>query len=45
MLAAAQAYVALHGLGRVHCAKLHHENVKRCIFCEHQHARNQPAAP
>lgn len=36
MLAAAAVF---HGLKRrVACAKLHHQNDKRCIFCEHQHA-------
>jgi MIP family channel proteins len=32
MLAAAQVYVRRHGLARVFCAKLHHDNAKRCIF-------------
>lgn len=32
MVLAAQAYVARHGLGRVFCAKLHHDNRRRCIF-------------
>lgn len=32
MLLAAQAYVNRHGLARVFCAKLHHDNAKRCIF-------------
>jgi aquaporin Z len=34
MLAAAQAYLWLQGAGRVRCAKLHHDNAYRCIFCE-----------
>ena len=34
MLTAAQAYLWLRGAGRVRCAKLHHENAYRCIFCE-----------
>jgi aquaporin Z len=33
MLLAAQAYLAGAGARRVHCAKLHHQNDKRCIFC------------
>lgn len=32
MLAAAETYVRLWGAGRVRCAKLHHQNRKRCIF-------------
>jgi MIP family channel proteins len=32
MLVAAQAYVWVRGPGRVACAKLHHENDRRCIF-------------
>jgi aquaporin Z len=37
MLAAAEAYVRLKGPGGVACAKLHHQNDKRCIFCDYQH--------
>ena len=33
MLAAAQAYVSYAGRLAVGCAKLHHDNLKRCIFC------------
>lgn len=33
MLAAAEVYVRKRGLGRVACAKLHHDNPRRCIFC------------
>lgn len=32
MLAAAQSYVAIQGMQRVLCAKLHHDNSQRCIF-------------
>lgn len=32
MLAAAQIYLAVRGARRVHCAKLHHDNDRRCIF-------------
>jgi len=33
MLLAAEAYVAVRGVRAVHCAKLHHRNSQRCIFC------------
>src|SRR5262245_18481182 len=33
MLAAAQTYLWLRGRAAVHCAKMHHQNNKRCIFC------------
>lgn len=33
MLAAAALYVGRRGRGAVACAKLHHQNDKRCIFC------------
>jgi aquaporin Z len=33
MLASAEAYVRINGRERVACAKLHHENDTRCIFC------------
>lgn len=33
MLSAAEVYVRARGTGGVGCAKLHHENNKRCIFC------------
>lgn len=33
MLAAAQTYLFLRGAAAVHCAKLHPQNNKRCIFC------------
>lgn len=39
MLAAAQLYLARRGREAVFCAKLHHQNSKRCIFCEYQAAR------
>ena len=32
MLLAAEAYLRLKGAGKVYCAKLHHNNTKRCIF-------------
>lgn len=32
MLLAAETYLRAKGAGEVHCAKLHHQNSKRCIF-------------
>lgn len=45
MLAAAQLYLARRGRQAVACAKLHHQNTKRCIFCEHQAARLTMSGP
>ena len=36
MLVAAEVYVRRRGASGVFCAKLHHQNSKRCIFCEYQ---------
>jgi aquaporin Z len=36
MLLAAELYVRRHGSAGIFCAKLHHLNGKRCIFCEYQ---------
>jgi len=36
MLLAAEVFLRKEGLARVNCAKLHHQNSKRCIFCDHQ---------
>jgi aquaporin Z len=36
MLAAAELYLRRHRQSGVFCAKLHHQNEKRCIFCEYQ---------
>ena len=47
MLSAAQVYLWKQGKAGINCAKLHHQNNKRCIFCEYQHGREikvQPAA-
>lgn len=33
MLAAAEVYLRRQGVSQVACAKLHHENPQRCIFC------------
>jgi aquaporin Z len=38
MLAAAELYVRRRGDAAVFCAKLHHQNGKRCIFCEARRA-------
>jgi aquaporin Z len=43
MLAAAAGYLRLkHAVG---CAKLHHQNKLRCIFCEYQSARQKDMLP
>jgi aquaporin Z len=36
MLLAAELYLRRHGPDAAFCAKLHHLNGKRCIFCEYQ---------
>lgn len=33
MLLAGEAYLRVKGAPAVHCAKIHHQNKKRCIFC------------
>ncbi|HKY09504.1 MAG TPA: aquaporin, partial [Candidatus Binatia bacterium] len=33
MLAAAELYVRMKGSAQIGCAKLHHDNRQRCIFC------------
>jgi aquaporin Z len=43
MLLAAELHLWLEGRGAVECAKLHHQNDTRCIFCEYQEARQPPA--
>jgi aquaporin Z len=47
MLAAAELYLRCYGPGSVFCAKLHHRNTQRCIFCEFQgrEAGTFPAPP
>jgi aquaporin Z len=42
MLSAAAVYQSLKR--RVACAKMHHQNHKRCIFCEYQNVRHQEAS-
>jgi aquaporin Z len=48
MFAAAEVFLALRGPSAVACAKLHHANRHRCIFCEFQHQhrplRNSPSS-
>jgi aquaporin Z len=39
MLLAAEVYVRRRGMAAVFCAKLHHENDRRCIFCETRRQR------
>jgi aquaporin Z len=43
MLMAAQVYLRLRGAAGVECAKLHHQNEKRCIFCGKQESRKLKA--
>lgn len=43
MLAAAEVYLRTRGAGGVMCAKLHHENPKRCIFCGKPAQEQNPA--
>jgi hypothetical protein len=39
MLLAAEVFLKVRG--RIGCAKLHHTNNKRCIFCEYQQWKNK----
>lgn len=45
MLMAAQLHLRLAGTKSVFCAKLHHQNSKRCIFCAWQHRTVEDTAP
>lgn len=47
MLTAAQAFLRLAGASPNDCAKLHHQNSRRCIFCESRMApvHAQPLGP
>jgi aquaporin Z len=38
MLLAAEVYQRTRGAHRIDCAKYHHQNNKRCIFCEYHRA-------
>ncbi len=44
MLLAAEAYVRAGGARPVFCAKLHHANQERCIFCEYRRGAGGEAA-
>jgi aquaporin Z len=44
MLAAAELYLRRRGPQGVFCAKLHHQNRQRCIFCEYR-AETSPPSP
>jgi aquaporin Z len=39
MFAAAETYLFMRGAARVACAKFHHDNSQRCLFCEYKAAR------
>lgn len=41
MLLASEVYLRVQGAGAVFCAKLHHHNNKRCIFCESRVANDE----
>ncbi|HEU4334753.1 MAG TPA: aquaporin [Candidatus Eisenbacteria bacterium] len=41
MLLAAEVHSLARGAGSVACAKLHHQNSRRCIFCEWQRGRTE----
>jgi len=45
MLSAAQVYLWKQGKAGINCAKLHHQNSKRCIFCEYQHGKDINTEP
>jgi aquaporin Z len=42
MLLAAELYLRRYGRTGVFCAKLHHQNEKRCIFCEYSRRGGEP---
>jgi aquaporin Z len=44
-LLAAQVHLLRRGPGGVHCAKLHHQNDRRCIFCAWRETLNVPEHP
>ncbi|HEX3236385.1 MAG TPA: aquaporin [Gemmatimonadales bacterium] len=45
MLVGAELYLWRRGRQAVACAKLHHQNSKRCIFCEYQASRATASLP
>jgi aquaporin Z len=44
MLGAAEIYLRTSGAARIGCAKLHHQNRERCIFCGKPAAKTLPAS-
>lgn len=44
MLTAAACYIMVQGPAGVRCAKLHHDNPTRCIFCEYQKTKGYKQA-
>jgi aquaporin Z len=45
MLCASELYVRRYGLQQVICAKLHHQNARRCIFAQCGHRQRDDAQP
>lgn len=45
MLLVAEIYLRRHGEVGVFCAKLHHQNNQRCIFCEHRAEKAEAPEP
>jgi aquaporin Z len=45
MSLAAALYMRLRGPAGVRCAKLHHDNPYRCIFCEYRSEQMRPGLP
>ncbi len=45
MLSAAQVFLWKQGKAGINCAKLHHQNSKRCIFCEYHRGKEIKAEP
>jgi aquaporin Z len=45
MFCAAEVYVRRYGRHQVLCAKLHHQNTKRCIFAQCGYRQPEPALP
>ncbi len=45
MMLASSMHLSIKGEKRVACAKLHHQNKKRCIFCAFQNEKRQAGPP
>ena len=45
MLLASEVYLRLRGATAVDCAKLHHQNTRRCIFCEQESRKPESRKP